>query len=197
MVLSSPRRARTVLHATIPCFGRPERENWAALIHEQDHSGQNQLWELVGSIWELTGQYGQTGRMKSDLNCQNQAGMLTVFLLNQTHRQKLDILSIQARFEARAHSSVLYISYTSIPLVQKNIGDLVPRSRFGGSRTKNGGGGGEGRGGNGIWQNTIAWARIWPTRQLCMVQVWLVFHVYSTVIELDNALRFAFENAVP
>ena len=82
--------------------------------------------------------------MESDLNCQNQAGMLTVFLLNQTHRQKLDILSIQARFEARVLSSVLYIRYTSIPLVQKNIGDLVPRSRFGGSRTKNGGGEGKG-----------------------------------------------------
>ena len=33
--------------------------------------------------------------------------------------------------------------------------DLVPRSRFGGSRTKKQGrGGGEGRGGNEIWQNT-------------------------------------------
>ena len=82
--------------------------------------------------------------MESDLNCQNQAGMLTVFLLNQKHRQKLDILSIQARFEARVLSSVLYIRYTFIPLVQKNIGDLVLRSRFGGSRTKNGGGEGKG-----------------------------------------------------
>ena len=33
-----------------PRFGRPERENWAALIHEQGHSGQNQFWELVRSI---------------------------------------------------------------------------------------------------------------------------------------------------
>ena len=33
---------------------------------------------------------------------------------------------------------------------------------------KNRGGGGDGRGGNEIWQNTIAWARIWPTRQLRM-----------------------------
>ena len=53
-----------------------------------------------------------------------------------------------------------------------NNSDLVPRSRFGGSRTKKQGregeGGGEGRGGNEIWQNTIAWARIWPTRQLRM-----------------------------
>ena len=47
--------------------------------------------------------------------------------------------------------------------------DLVPRSRFDGSRTKKKGGGGEGgegRGGNEIWQNTIAWARIWPICQL-------------------------------
>ena len=29
-------------------------------------------------------------------------------------------------------------------------------------------GGGEGRGENEIGQNTIAWARIWPTRQLRM-----------------------------
>ena len=53
-----------------------------------------------------------------------------------------------------------------------NTVDLVPRSRFGGSRTKNRGRGeegGEGRGGNEIWQNTIAWARIWPTRQLRML----------------------------
>ena len=28
-----------------PRFGRPERENWAALTHE-DHSGQNPFWEL-------------------------------------------------------------------------------------------------------------------------------------------------------
>ena len=34
--------------------------------------------------------------------------------------------------------------------------DLVPRSRFGGSRTKIGEGGGEGRGGNEIWQNVIS-----------------------------------------
>ena len=33
-----------------PRFGRPERENWVALIHEQGHSGQKQLWELVRSI---------------------------------------------------------------------------------------------------------------------------------------------------
>ena len=30
-------------------------ENWAALIHEQGHCGQNQFWELVRSILELTG----------------------------------------------------------------------------------------------------------------------------------------------
>ena len=33
-----------------PRFGRPERENWAPLIHEQGHSGQNQFWELVRSV---------------------------------------------------------------------------------------------------------------------------------------------------
>ena len=33
-----------------PRFLQPERDNWAVLIHEQGHSGQNQFWELVRSI---------------------------------------------------------------------------------------------------------------------------------------------------
>ena len=38
--------------------------------------------------------------------------------------------------------------------------DLVPRSRFGGSKTKKGGGGeGKGEEEKEIWQNTIAWVR--------------------------------------
>ena len=42
--------------------------------------------------------------------------------------------------------------------------DLVLTVR--GKKKGGGGKGGEGRGGNEIWQNTIAWARIWPIRQL-------------------------------
>ena len=48
-----PRRARTFFSPQLSKFlrfGRPEQENWAALIHEQGHSGQNQFWELVRSI---------------------------------------------------------------------------------------------------------------------------------------------------
>ena len=57
---------------------------------------------------------------------------------------------------------------------------------------------GKGKGENEIWQNTNVWARIWPTSQVRMLEVWLVFHVYSTVdIELDNALlSFAVKNAI-
>ena len=65
-----PRRARTFFPPQLskfPRFGRPERENWAALIREQGRSGQNQFWELVRSIKELTGRTGQTGHMESDL----------------------------------------------------------------------------------------------------------------------------------
>ena len=58
---------------------------------------------------------------------------------------------------------------------------------------KTGEGGGEGRGGNEIWQNTIAWA----TRQnlahasTAHALNLTCFHVYSTDIEIDTALRFA------
>ena len=38
--------------------------SWAAPIHEQGHSDQNQFWELVRSIYELT---GRTGQIVSDL----------------------------------------------------------------------------------------------------------------------------------
>ena len=34
----------------LPDFGRPERENWASLIHEQGKCGQTQFWELVRFI---------------------------------------------------------------------------------------------------------------------------------------------------
>ena len=29
-----------------PCFGRPEQEDWVAVIHEKGPSGQNQFWKL-------------------------------------------------------------------------------------------------------------------------------------------------------
>ena len=63
-----------------------------------------------------------------------------------------------------------HFSPTEVYVVSVNLAtDLVPRSRFDGSMTKKGEGGG--RGGNEIWQNSIAWARIWPTRQLRILEV--------------------------
>ena len=47
------RRARTFFPPQLskfPRFDRPERENWATLIHEQAYSSWNQFWELVHSI---------------------------------------------------------------------------------------------------------------------------------------------------
>ena len=46
-----------------PRFVRLERENWVALIHEQDHSGHNQFWELVQSVG-----LARLHKWKADLN---------------------------------------------------------------------------------------------------------------------------------
>ena len=48
-----PRRARILFppkFSEFPRFVRPERKNWAVLIHEQGHSSQNQFVELLRSI---------------------------------------------------------------------------------------------------------------------------------------------------
>ena len=47
-------------------YGQLDWEIWVALIHEQGHSGQNQFWELVYSIQELTGQTGPTWQTEHD-----------------------------------------------------------------------------------------------------------------------------------
>ena len=57
--------ARSFSRHNFPAF----YENWVALIHEQGHSGQNQFWELVCSIYELTGRTGQTRQIENDQSC--------------------------------------------------------------------------------------------------------------------------------
>ena len=67
---------------------RPEQDNWMALIHEPDKSGQDQFQYFVHSICELTCRTGQTGLLESPPRLKIQY-IIYIFNVNKLSKEKL------------------------------------------------------------------------------------------------------------